>query len=106
VSGLGGKPVSLGGELYFTGPLKQTSTHAAAPFGLLAVTHAKAGPFDLGYVKVFSTINVNETTAAAIVRRAGAFRRMTVYTVRAAIIGWRGFSPPARFSTRSNVSRT
>ncbi len=68
VSGLGGKPVSLGGQLYFTGPLKQTSTHAAAPFGLLAVTHAKAGPFDLGYVKVFSTINVNDTTAAAIVK--------------------------------------
>ncbi|MGD1057019.1 MAG: hypothetical protein ABR992_06330 [Solirubrobacteraceae bacterium] len=68
VSGLGGKPVSLGGQLYFTGPLKQTSTHAASPFGLLAVTHAKAGPFDLGYVKVFSTINVNETTAAAIVK--------------------------------------
>ncbi len=55
-------------KLYFTGPLKQTSTHAASPFGLLAVTHAKAGPFDLGYVKVFSTINVNETTAAAIVK--------------------------------------
>jgi hypothetical protein len=68
VSGLGGKPVTLGGELYFTGPLEQTSTHRAAPFGLLAVTHAKAGPFDLGYVKVFSTINVNETTAAAIVK--------------------------------------
>jgi hypothetical protein len=68
VSGLGGKPVTLGGELYFTGPLKQTSTHGGAPFGLLAVTHAKAGPFDLGYVKVFSTINVNETTAAAIVK--------------------------------------
>jgi hypothetical protein len=68
VSGLGGKPVTLGGELYFTGPLQQTSTHGAAPFGLLAVTHAKAGPFDLGYVKVFSTINVNATTAAAIVK--------------------------------------
>ncbi len=68
ISGLGKSPVTLGGSLYFTGPLKQTSTHGASPFGLLAVTHAKAGPFDLGYVRVFSTININENTAQATVK--------------------------------------
>ena len=31
------------------------------------MTRAKAGPFDLGYVKVLSTININETTAQATV---------------------------------------
>jgi len=67
-SGLGGDPVTLGGQLYLTGALKATSKHGASPFGLLAVTHAKAGPFDLGYVKVLSTINVNENTAQAIVK--------------------------------------
>jgi hypothetical protein len=67
-SGLGGAPVTLGGKLYLTGPLKATSGHGASPFGLLAVTHAAAGPFDLGYVKVLSTINVNENTAQALVK--------------------------------------
>jgi hypothetical protein len=57
-SGLGGKPVTLGGKLYLTGPVD------GAPFGLLAVTHAEAGPFNLGWVSVLSTITINETTAA------------------------------------------
>ena len=73
VSGLGegpGKesPVTLGGQLYLTGQLKATSKHGAAPYGLLAVTKAEAGPFNLGLVKVLSTININETTAAATVK--------------------------------------
>jgi hypothetical protein len=57
-SGLGGEPVTLGGKLYLTGPVD------GAPFGLLAVTHAQAGPFNLGWVSVLSTITINETTAA------------------------------------------
>jgi hypothetical protein len=57
-SGLGGKPVTLGGKLYLTEGVD------GAPFGLLAVTHAEAGPFNLGWVNVLSTININETTAA------------------------------------------
>ncbi len=67
VSGLGDKVVTLDGELYLTGPLNANSKHGSGPFGLIAVTEAKVGPFDLGDVNVFSTINVNETTAAAIV---------------------------------------
>jgi hypothetical protein len=67
VSGLGGRPVTLGGKLYLTGPLVANSKHGAGPFGLLAETKAQVGPFNLGDVNVFSTINVNETTAQAIV---------------------------------------
>lgn len=67
VSGLGGKPIALTGQLYLTGPLSANGKHGASPFGLLAATHVQAGPFDLGEVNVFSTISVNETTAAATI---------------------------------------
>ena len=67
VSGLGGSPVTLNGSLYLTGPLTANAHHGAGPFGLLAKTLAHAGPFELGYVNVFSTININPETAAATV---------------------------------------
>jgi hypothetical protein len=67
VSGLGGSPVTLNGSLYLTGPLTANANHGAGPFGLLAKTLAHAGPFELGYVNVFSTININPETAAATV---------------------------------------
>ena len=50
--------------MYLTGPLKATSAHGASPFGLSVVTHAAVGPFDLGNVRVLSTLNVDPTTAA------------------------------------------
>ena len=61
-SGLGGAPVTLAGELFLTEGVD------GAPFGLLAVTHAAAGPFDLGYVSVLSTITIDQTTAAVTVK--------------------------------------
>ncbi len=60
-AGLGPDTVSLPGKVYLTGPIK------GAPFGLLDVTEAKAGPFNLGNVDVLSTITVNEFTAAVTV---------------------------------------
>jgi len=57
VSGLGGSPVTLPGNLYLTKGLD------GAPFGLLASTKAETGPFNLGYINILSTITVNEETA-------------------------------------------
>ena len=68
VAGLGDEPVTLGGQVYLVGALKATSTHPAAPFGLLALTRAQAGPFDLGWVPVLSTIEIDPSTAAVSVR--------------------------------------
>ncbi len=50
-----------------TGQAYLTSGYDGAPFGLLVRTHAKAGPFDLGFVNVRSRIDVNEETAAVTV---------------------------------------
>jgi hypothetical protein len=71
IAGLGGKPVVLGGRLYLTGELHANAKHGAGPFGLLAVTNINVGPFHFKEeVKVFSTININETTTAATVTSA------------------------------------
>ncbi len=61
-SGLGSDPVTLNGNVYLT------VGYNGAPFGLLASTEAKAGPFNLGIVNVRSRINVNPTTAAVTIK--------------------------------------
>jgi hypothetical protein len=60
-SGLGNDPVTLKGNVYLT------AGYNGAPFGILASTEAKAGPFNLGIVNVRSRINVNPTTAAVTI---------------------------------------
>jgi hypothetical protein len=57
-SGAGSHPFEIEGDVYLTGP------YGGAPFGLSIVTHAIAGPFNLGLVIVRARIDVNPQTSA------------------------------------------
>ena len=52
-AGAGTAPLHVSGPVYLTGP------YQGAPFGLLTVVHATAGPFDLGTVILRSRVLVN-----------------------------------------------
>ena len=56
-SGAGPEPFGLAGPVYFTGPYK------GAPFGMVAVIRAIAGPYDLGTVVVRQSIFVDPEDA-------------------------------------------
>ncbi len=56
-SGAGPEPFALSGPVYLTGPYK------GAPFGMVAVIRAIAGPYDLGTVVVRERIHVDPNDA-------------------------------------------
>lgn len=60
--GLGSEPVQVTGQVYLT------SGYDGAPFGVLAQTPAKAGPFDLGIVNVRSKIQIDPNTAQVAIQ--------------------------------------
>ncbi|HWY17571.1 MAG TPA: hypothetical protein VNY27_02540 [Solirubrobacteraceae bacterium] len=68
-SGAGSHPFEIEGTIYLTGP------HDGAPFGLSIVTHAVAGPFDLGLVVVRARIDIDpvDSTATITTDETGAY---------------------------------
>jgi hypothetical protein len=60
-SGAGSHPFEIEGDVYLTGP------HGGAPFGLSIVTHAVAGPFNLGLVVVRARIDIDPTDSTATI---------------------------------------
>jgi hypothetical protein len=60
-SGAGSHPFEIEGDVYLTGP------YDGAPFGLSVVTHAVAGPFNLGLVVVRGRIDIEADTSTATI---------------------------------------
>jgi hypothetical protein len=60
-SGAGSHPFEIEGDVYLTGP------HDGAPFGLSIVTHAVAGPFNLGLVVVRARIDIDPGDSTALI---------------------------------------
>jgi hypothetical protein len=60
-SGAGSHPFEIEGSVYLTGP------HDGAPFGLSVVTHAVAGPYNLGLVVVRARIDIDPTDSTATI---------------------------------------
>jgi uncharacterized repeat protein (TIGR01451 family) len=60
-TGAGSHPFEIEGNVYLTGP------YGGAPFGLSIVTHATAGPFNLGLVVVRARIDINPENSTATI---------------------------------------
>jgi uncharacterized repeat protein (TIGR01451 family) len=60
-SGAGSHPFEIEGNVYLTGP------YGGAPFGLSIVTHAVAGPFNLGLIVVRARINIDPNNSTATI---------------------------------------
>lgn len=60
-TGAGSHPFEIEGNVFLTGP------HDGAPFGLSIVTHAVAGPFDLGLVVVRARIDIDQEDSTATI---------------------------------------
>jgi uncharacterized repeat protein (TIGR01451 family) len=60
-SGAGSHPFEIEGSVYLTGP------HDGAPFGLSIVTHAVAGPFNLGLIVVRARIDIDPENSTATI---------------------------------------
>jgi hypothetical protein len=60
-SGAGSHPFEIEGNVYLTG------LHNGAPFGLSIVTHAVAGPFNLGLVVVRARIDIDPENSTATI---------------------------------------
>ncbi len=60
-SGAGSHPFEIEGNVYLTGP------HDGAPFGLSIVTHAVAGPFNLGLIVVRARIDIDPGDSTATI---------------------------------------
>jgi hypothetical protein len=73
-SGAGPHPFEIEGNVYLTGPYcgpvragVLVAPGGCAPFGLSIVTHAVAGPFDLGLVVVRARIDINPEDSTATI---------------------------------------
>ncbi|HEV3072591.1 MAG TPA: hypothetical protein VGY76_14325 [Solirubrobacteraceae bacterium] len=65
-AGPGSDPVYLPQAGKPEDPVYLTSGYNGAPFGLLTVVHAEAGPFNLGTVPVRTTLNVDRRTSRIV----------------------------------------
>jgi hypothetical protein len=69
-AGPGPEPVYLPQPGHPEDPVYLTSGYNGAPFGLLTVVHAEAGPFNLGVVAVRTMLNVDRRTSRILATTA------------------------------------
>jgi hypothetical protein len=87
-AGLGGSPVTLGGEAFLT------ESFDGAPFGVSILTRAtEVGPFNIGEIVANSTINVDPSTAVA-----------TITVVETRILEFEGHSGHFEFTGRVKMA--